>query len=76
MADRKTERPLFIAPQELDVGITPQRSVSVRIGQPHESLGFSPDIVLAVELSPTEARDLANLLARKADEAEGITSRS
>lgn len=70
MIDRSKERPLFIAPQDIEVGITPQHSLSVRLGKPDPSLGFDPQIVLAVELSPTEARQIAALLARKADEAE------
>lgn len=70
MVDRSKERPLFIAPSDIEVGITPQHSVSVRLGPPAKSLGFDPSIVLAIELSPSEARQIAALLARKADEAE------
>jgi hypothetical protein len=74
MADRSQERPLFIAPQELAVGVMPNRNVSLRLGPPHPSLGFAPGIVFAVELSPAESRDLASRLMRKADEAEGGSS--
>ena len=34
------------------------------------------DLTLAVQLSPTEARQLAGMLVRKADEAEGGQARA
>jgi hypothetical protein len=74
--DRSKERPLFIAPREIEVGITPQCSLSMRLGKPHPSLGFDPRVVLAVELSPSEARRIAALSARKADEAEAGSPRA
>ena len=76
MADRENERPMFIAPDQIAVGITPNRQVLVRLGKPHPSLGFDPEIVLAVELSPDEARSIASLLTRKAREAEGGSSQT
>jgi hypothetical protein len=38
---------------------------------PQEQTHFAEDLTLAVHLSPTEARQLAEMLTRKADEAEG-----
>ena len=39
-----------------------------------QSLGFTADIVLAMELSPSEARGFAEMLTRKAREAEAGSS--
>lgn len=74
--ERSKERPLFVAPSDIEVGVTPSGSLSVRLGPPHPSLGFAPGIVLAIELSPSEARSIAALLTRKADEAEAGLSRA
>ena len=74
MADEAEKRVLFVQPSEMGAGITPNRNVSLRLGKPHPSLGFDPAIELAAELTPTEARWLANLLVRKAREAEGGSS--
>jgi len=65
---------LFVQPSEMGVGITPKRTLSLRLGKPHPSLGFDPEIQFAAELTPTEARGLADLLVRKAREAEGGSS--
>ncbi len=61
---------MFIAPDHLSVGLAPNGSVSLRLGKPHSSLGFADDLVFAVELTPSESRELGQLLVRKADEAE------
>ena len=71
MNDRENERPMFIAPDAIEIGITPNGQVSVRLGKPHPSLGFSSEIVLALELSPTESRSIGEALIQKAREAEG-----
>lgn len=75
MAEKSEERVLFINPSQMGAGITPDRNVSLHLGKPSPSLGFDPAISFAVELSPADARWLADLLIRKADAAEGITSR-
>ena len=74
MVDRSQERRLFIAPDAISVSITPGRNIGVRLGKPHPSLGFTADIVLAMELSPSEARGFAEMLTRKAREAEAGSS--
>lgn len=68
------ERFLFLTPQGVTVGITPRRNVMVGFAHDPE-LGLSPALRLAMELTPGEARDIAALLNKKADAAEGITSR-
>lgn len=71
VTDRSQERPLFIAPEEVEASVSPNGQVWLRIGPPHASLGFDPNMVFALELSPKEARSIAELLTRKAREAEG-----
>jgi hypothetical protein len=68
------ERFLFLSPNGVRFGITPNRNVSVGFAY-EEGLGLSPGLRLAMELTPQEAREIARLLNKKADEAEGITSR-
>jgi hypothetical protein len=73
--DRSKERPIFIAPDRVGTMLSPDRKeVWLRIGKPHSSLGFDPDIVLAMSLSPDEARHLAQLLLETAQKAEGAQS--
>jgi hypothetical protein len=55
----------------MGLGITPARNVSLRLGKPDVRLGFDPEISLAAELTPAQARQLAAALIRTADEAEG-----
>jgi hypothetical protein len=77
MDDRSNERPLFIAPDGVTAILSPDRKlIWFRIGKPHPSLGFDPNIALAMELSPQEARSIAQLLLEKAREAEGGSSLS
>lgn len=71
MEDRENERPLFIEPTGLGAMVGQDgQSVWLRIGKPHATLGFEPDIVLAMSLSPSEARHLAQALTETARKAE------
>lgn len=67
------ERFLFLSPQGLRFGVTPARNVSVGF-QYDSALGLSPGLNLAMELTPNEARRIAAMLYKKADEAEGTTT--
>jgi hypothetical protein len=67
------EHTAILRPRELGLGITPERNVSLRLGKPDVGLGFDPEISLAAELTPGQARQLAAALIRKADEAEGAS---
>ena len=72
--DMSGESPLFLAVPDIAILASPDGSVWMRLGPPHPSLGFSPGIVFAVELSPAEALDLANRLEQTAREAEARSS--
>lgn len=76
MPDRSQERPLFIAPQNLEFGLTPRRTVLVRLGPMPKEWGFDQNLILALDLSPSESRAIAQALTLKADEAEGGQSRN
>lgn len=73
MTDRANERPLFIAPSQLDVS-SGNGDVWLRLGGFHESLGFSEGLVLAAALSPHEAIAIGQLLIEKAREVLGGSS--
>lgn len=62
---------LYIQPRQIGVGVTPDGRVSLLLGKPPADLGFDPALELAADLKPKEARELADLLVRKALEAEG-----
>jgi len=66
---------MFFAPTGISVAITPNCQVSFGLGRPHPTLGFDPAIVFAMEMSPTEARTIGEMLIRKAAEAEERPSR-
>lgn len=66
------DKVMFIAQSDTSIGIAPNGNISFAIGRPHPSLGFDPRIVMAMELTPAEARHLADMLLRKARMAEGL----
>ena len=68
------EKFLFLSPNGMSFGVTPNRNVSVGFAY-DEALGLAPGLRLAMELSPQEALDIAALLNKKADEALGVTTR-
>lgn len=61
---------LFMSPQNLAFLITPHQTVGMRLDYPAGELGLAPGVILAMEMTPTEARNVAQMLLRKADEAE------
>jgi hypothetical protein len=66
------ERFLFLSPTGIRFGVTPNRNVSIGFAYDKE-LGLSPGLQLAMELTPSEARGIAAMLNKKADEAQGTT---
>jgi hypothetical protein len=67
------KRWLFISASGFSVVTDPQsgdRDVSVHLDIPDNQLGMAPNTGLALRMTPTEARRLADALRRKADEAE------
>jgi hypothetical protein len=65
------ERTLFLTFDNIEVTVTTRHTVGMRMRAPTEETGLAPGLVPAVELSPTEARHLAQTLLDKADAAEG-----
>jgi hypothetical protein len=65
------ERFLFVTPDQLAFLISPQRNVGLDLmfgeGNP---LGLAPGVHIVIDMTPNEARKVAETLARKADEAE------
>lgn len=74
MADSENDRPMYLATDGIRVGVLPNGQIGMLVGKPHPSLGFAPDLVFSVGLSPLEALALADLLQRKAREAQGAPS--
>jgi hypothetical protein len=65
-----SERWLFLNPDKLAFVISPNGNVAIRLDYPRDETGLAPGIVLAMELTPDEARNVAEVLVRKAEEAE------
>lgn len=64
---------LFISASGFSVVTDPRsgdRDVAVHLDIPDNQLGMAPNTGLALRMTPTEARRLAQSLRRKADEAE------
>ena len=69
MTDKKV---LIVGASGMVVGYEPSRDVVVAMFDLPQSLThLVEDLSLAVQLSPTEARQLAEMLTRRAGEAEG-----
>ena len=65
------ERWLMITPQQVGVGIDEKtRSVRLGLDVSNKETGLAPGLSLGIVMSPTEARRIAGLMLRKADEAE------
>jgi hypothetical protein len=64
------ERVLYLSPDKLQFAISPHGNVGVLLDYPRGELGLVPGLSLALELTPAEARNVAQTLLRKADEAE------
>jgi hypothetical protein len=65
-------RTLFLTFNNIEVILTDRQTVGMRIHAPTEETGIAPDLVPAVELTPTEARHLAQSLLDKAALAESL----
>ncbi len=70
------KRILFLTFHQIAVLVTPHRNVGLRLDAPSAETGLAPDLVPGIELTPAEARRLANTILRKADEAESGLPRS
>jgi len=69
---KKKEKYLIIGLTEigLAIGPPPRRDVLLELELPEELIGLADGLGLMAALAPPEARELAQRLARKADEAE------
>jgi hypothetical protein len=67
-----TKRWLMISASGFSVVTGPDlgRNVAIHLHIPDNQLGMAPGVGLALRLSPTEARRFADVLRKKADEAE------
>jgi len=66
----KIDKFIIITTENLGIGIDPNKNVIVDIRGIGNELGFAPGVALGVQFSPSEARQFAQALIRKADEAE------
>ena len=48
----------------------PTTMVTLMLDLPEDQTGFAPDLGLAIQMTTAEAREIAQALIRKADEAE------
>lgn len=70
MADEDGDRPMTVPFSEIAFAVSDHQTVLMRLGKPHPSLGFAPNLAFAAELHPTEARQIAQRLIQWADAAE------
>lgn len=65
------EKWLTITPQDIAVGVLkPDRSVAIQLRIHPDHLHLAPAVGVALRLTPAQARQIAERLSRKADEAE------
>lgn len=68
------ERTLYITPRDFAVMVVNGSDVAMSFDLDPQTTGFAPGLGLALRMSPSEARRLADVLLRKAREAEGGSS--
>lgn len=61
---------LIVTPQEAIVDLGDDHSVLLVLDVSHPELGLAPGLGLALRATPAEARRIAELLVKKANEAE------
>jgi hypothetical protein len=66
---------IILPPEKLIFGVGPEDKVYVQLQYSPGQTGLSPDVELAIALTPAEARAFADVLSRKADEAESSAQR-
>jgi hypothetical protein len=68
---------LILNPQGLKLAVGPGNNVLVRLDYPQtHQAGLDPGVELAIEMTPAQAREVGQRLAREADEAEAAQRRS
>ena len=66
-----TEKWIVITPQDIAVGVLdPDRSVAMQLLIHPDHLHLAPAVGVALRMTPAQAREIAEKLLRKADEAE------
>jgi hypothetical protein len=66
---------IILPPEKLIFGVGPEDKVYVQLRYSPDQTGLPPDVELAIALTPNEARAFAEVLSRKADEAEAAERR-
>jgi hypothetical protein len=61
---------IILPPERLIFGVGPEDKVFVQLQYSPDQTGLPPDVELAIALTPSQARAVADRLDRKADEAE------
>jgi len=61
---------LILNPEQLLLAIGPGDNVYVQLQYPHDQTGLAPGVELAIQMTPAQAREIAQKLIHKADEAE------
>jgi hypothetical protein len=59
-----------ITPTNIEFGISSDREIILKLHGLAEEVGFAPEIGVAIRATSSEARHLADVLKRMADEAE------
>lgn len=72
---QEPERYLVITPDRLEVGPGPDGDVMVNLLHPEQDTGLL-GVGLLLRMTPNAAREFAQLIIRKADEAEALSSLS
>jgi hypothetical protein len=72
MSDKpKIETWVTITPQDISVGVLkPERSVAIQLLIHPDHLHLAPAVGVALRMTPAEARRIAKILQKTADEAE------
>lgn len=67
---KKAQRVLVITPEGIGFSIGPDREIFLTLVGLAEAAGLTPGTDVAIRMTSTEARRMADVLKRKADEAE------
>jgi hypothetical protein len=61
---------IILPPERLIFGVGPEDKVYMQLQYSADQTGLPPDVELAIALTPSQARAVADRLDQKADEAE------
>lgn len=71
---KKIEKHWVIGLEKLDIHLLSPDNIRITLDYPEKATGLLPGTILAIEMTPLQARRWSQVLSRKADEALALST--